>query len=282
MIDKLQLLRDHISDYEDDGVATGQLADTLSLIADIFEGHFQRHDDEIAALPPEPCPQCHGSGRSAPRAGQCAQPCEECEPSPEACGGWTGVAPYAEPPDDKLDEEPEEEEMTSEEEEAALAKLPGWRRILEHNAHLFAKAERLEAQVAGAKNILDRWNVGPGGQDRAALDALIDLLKPETAYPEEEEPSPEAQEGLSGESEDLLALRARLDRAQAAVRGYVVEPLKPEYARMKRTGSILAAGDALCMAADRVQAKADQTDVDVVALRAVMDDWDAITQTEEE
>jgi len=31
------------------------------------------------------------------------------EPSPEACGGWTGVAPYAEPPDDKLDEEPSPE-----------------------------------------------------------------------------------------------------------------------------------------------------------------------------
>jgi len=45
---------------------------------------------------------------------------------------------------------------------------------------------------------------------------------------------------------------------------------------------MMNAGERLCIAADRVQAKADQTDVDVVALRAVMDDWDAITQTEEE
>ena len=45
MIDKLQLLRDHCEDFGSDDVATGQLADTLSLIADIFEDHFQRHDD---------------------------------------------------------------------------------------------------------------------------------------------------------------------------------------------------------------------------------------------
>ena len=54
MIDKLQLLRDHCEDFGSDDVATGQLADTLSLIADIFEGHFQRHDDQHDRPEPHP------------------------------------------------------------------------------------------------------------------------------------------------------------------------------------------------------------------------------------